>query len=562
MVVPKTAGRTPIACTNCAKTKTKCDKKFPCSRCTSRNLKCVLRPTRRVPRNNIGRLPISVEGDNGPTTSVGTLVKSENHSPPPHDIAKSPLEHSLTFVNQAHVHGSNKSAKSPESQQIVSTEPSTAFLGEVSPGTQTTCPTISSPVLSPGSIATGLVSDTSMSRYEEFEGFSQLEDEQSSRFLADWSTIQFSPASSDSMARYNLFVNPEIAGLIPYDVLAESNMLSMAPEYSIQLGPLDTPIATPRLSMSTSQSEFELCSSSSVFGDHTRHTSYSDSSCSKDIPSVVKAQDGWNCFRSGPILSSDRCPKTGKAHLEQLEKSLKDHERWSSWEPTLQDINPTHDHLEIVTLDDCSRDRLMAITQNFLHKALETHQNSPFSSPLEPFTLLPMSSNFILLPKAPVLNFFLQAYVDTFERFFPMTSKGSLNLNYLLMNNQGSDRSSSLLTLLMIAAGALYIPSMEARWLNGGLVETCRISLFDTVDTNISMASDHTLLHSALLFVAIAAWSGDKWHMNIAIGQKGMYTAMLRHSGALETRPTQMNFCHDSPQDAWAEWVRYESRSR
>lgn len=50
-MIPKSAGRTPIACSNCAKTKTKCDKKFPCSRCAGRNLKCTLRPTRRSSKN-------------------------------------------------------------------------------------------------------------------------------------------------------------------------------------------------------------------------------------------------------------------------------------------------------------------------------------------------------------------------------------------------------------------------------------------------------------------------------------------------------------------------------
>lgn len=46
-IYPTSAGRTPIACSNCAKTKNKCDKKSPCSRCAGRNLECTLRHTRR-----------------------------------------------------------------------------------------------------------------------------------------------------------------------------------------------------------------------------------------------------------------------------------------------------------------------------------------------------------------------------------------------------------------------------------------------------------------------------------------------------------------------------------
>lgn len=39
--------RTPIACLSCATSKTKCDKAWPCGRCTSRNLQCLLKPSRR-----------------------------------------------------------------------------------------------------------------------------------------------------------------------------------------------------------------------------------------------------------------------------------------------------------------------------------------------------------------------------------------------------------------------------------------------------------------------------------------------------------------------------------
>ncbi|KAI7516815.1 transcription factor Cmr1, partial [Hortaea werneckii] len=60
-MIPKSAGRTPIACSNCAKTKTKCDKKFPCSRCAGRNLRCTLRPTRRSSKN-AARMGVPPEG--------------------------------------------------------------------------------------------------------------------------------------------------------------------------------------------------------------------------------------------------------------------------------------------------------------------------------------------------------------------------------------------------------------------------------------------------------------------------------------------------------------------
>src|SRR5690554_5165973 len=45
--VPTVAGRTPIACQNCANAKTGCDKRVPCARCAEKNLPCAARFARR-----------------------------------------------------------------------------------------------------------------------------------------------------------------------------------------------------------------------------------------------------------------------------------------------------------------------------------------------------------------------------------------------------------------------------------------------------------------------------------------------------------------------------------
>jgi len=117
---------------------------------------------------------------------------------------------------------------------------------------------------------------------------------------------------------------------------------------------------------------------------------------------------------------------------------------------------------------------------------------------------------------------------------------------------------------MMIAQGAMTIPSIEARWLTGGFTEACRISLFDLIEKNIIMAGDPIVLRAALLFTVQAAWSGDKWQMDIAMGQRGMYFSMLRHSGILDVRPpatphTNGNISTDA---LWKDWLQQESRSR
>merc|ERR1712072_1215323 len=220
------------------------------------------------------------------------------------------------------------------------------------------------------------------------------------------------------------------------------------------------------------------------------------------------------------------------------------------------------DHLTVMQLHESTRDKLLAIIQSFLHKALEIHRengpNSPSESRHSPGSH--SGSNFVLLPPARVLEYFLRSYANCFERYYPLTSRGILDANELL--HCYYDRAASLLVLMMVAQGAMNIPSHEARMLTGGLTEACRISLFDLIERNVIMSGDPIVLHSALLFTVQAAWSGDKWQMDIAMGQRGMYFAMLRHSGSLENRSVSTSGGTGNTDQLWSELIQNESRSR
>lgn len=62
--------------------------------------------------------------------------------------------------------------------------------------------------------------------------------------------------------------------------------------------------------------------------------------------------------------------------------------------------------------------------------------------------------------------------------FYSLVSTGCVDPNEMISNN----KASTLLVLLMIAQGASAVPTAEARALSAGLVETCRISLFDIIE--------------------------------------------------------------------------------
>ncbi|KAF3057933.1 putative transcription factor cmr1 protein [Daldinia childiae] len=130
----------------------------------------------------------------------------------------------------------------------------------------------------------------------------------------------------------------------------------------------------------------------------------------------------------------------------------------------------------------------------------------------------------------------------------------------MLQNNQ----AAALLVLLMIAQGANAVPTAEARALSAGLIETCRISLFDIIEKDIEMCADPTALRCALLFMLLGAWSGDKWLMDIAMGQRGMYLSMLKHAGMFESQPSMIPTFSSSTNAElqWRSWLHRESQNR
>lgn len=402
-----------------------------------------------------------------------------------------------------------------------------------------------------------------MSGYEDFVRTirDQNDNGSSPQFLIDpWNampmTADFDPMRIDPSLMMSM--NMDMSMGPPQD-----GILGMLPELSPaqNFGPVQTPMQTPRVDESFS--DLHIGSSASMFFPSNRNSSIADAGI-PDLGAIIAAQDGWTVFRCTPSIPSSSCPRTARLNLERLELSLKNHEGWSNWSPSWDETELQQGgQIMVQKLQEATRDKLLAITQSFLHKALDIHKDgSTSSSSGESPASVVSHSNFVLLPPARVLEHFLRSYSNSFERFYPTSARGLLDANELMQNY--NDKASSLLILMMIAQGAMNIPSIEARWLTGGFTEACRISLFDLIEKNIIMASDPIVLRAALLFTVQAAWSGDKWQMDIAMGQRGMYFAMLRHSGILEPRSvvTPPMTGNTTTESLWRDWLQQESRSR
>lgn len=237
---------------------------------------------------------------------------------------------------------------------------------------------------------------------------------------------------------------------------------------------------------------------------------------------IIAAESSWPLARCNPPVYSGSCPRTAIVHLECLEQRSKDESHWLSLEKYLEHADwDSSDLTAVIPMTQRTRDKMLAITQFFLHKALDIHRGGLNSLPKTGYPS-PGNFNFIVLPPNKMLEYLLRSHVRTLSSYFNLVVAGCVDPNEMLVNNQ----ASTLLVLLMIAQGASAIPMAEARHLATGLTETCRISLFDTIEKNVEFSADPVALRCALLFTILGAWSGDKWLMDIAMGQRGMYLSV------------------------------------
>ena len=232
--------------------------------------------------------------------------------------------------------------------------------------------------------------------------------------------------------------------------------------------------------------------------------------------------EGWPCFRCNPSSGKKVHPKTGRMFLEGLEQTLKSHD---TLQPSTIFLAGDGEHpafnggISVEPFSSRARDKLMVVTQTILHRArkvhgssarerLETHQHhlSDTTTSFEVFSIIPSTDD---------LERLLQAHTNRFEPYYPCVPSGLLSPMEILESTE--ERCSSLLLLLMFAQGAMATPTNEARYLTSGLTEACRLSWSSLVEKDVSRSTDPTMLRSALMFMNLAAWSGEKWHMDVSI---------------------------------------------
>lgn len=304
-MIPKSAGRTPIACSNCAKTKTKCDKKFPCTRCASRHLTCTLRPTRRASKGmqRVASPPAGGPGSEHSSQSGPSAANSPAHDIQPHQATQLPPQipgGPDRSQSSSVTHSRNHSVSQPV-QPISNPNPEERPLQIPLSNSPTffeqPVPNHSAHVSANG--INGFIASTPMSGYDDFGQTVQQdhsENEPNPQFMMDpWNAMamgsEFDPMRIDPQLMMSMSMDMDMS-MGP----SSDGMLGMMPGMSPTqpFAPVQTPLQTPR--MDEVFSDLQMGSSSAMFYPPHRHSPIADAGI-PDLGAIVAAQDGWTVSR-------------------------------------------------------------------------------------------------------------------------------------------------------------------------------------------------------------------------------------------------------------------------
>ncbi|KAG0648690.1 Conidial pigment biosynthesis cluster H [Hyphodiscus hymeniophilus] len=480
--------RTPIACTKCASAKAACDKKVPCSRCVDKNLPCDARFARRSAK-------VMTVRNTSPTEKA--TVEYQN-------IKETSQPQEAEVIAEIHICDEDQFLQDQTNQDIMTWETSQKMLEyplhdlryssesiDTIPSSETGREGVDGFLRSKGSVGVDL-------HIVDFEEIHQM-----------WGNY-----SMDSGMEFS---HQPVIPYLPFPPMNgdRSHIHSMS-------------LTSPSLSTATSHSHLNGISSwkgslEPRIQEPSLSMTWHDSGNIPELEIVIAADEAWPLARCNLPIFSGACPRTALVHLQNFQDSSKLEDSWNSMNDLLC---PTAEHnleqtpIAIIPLFTTTRDKIIAIAQSFLQKALRTHQSGFNGSGNSKMV---GGVSFFTLPPSNVMENLLGSSVRSLSPYYTLFHGVTLDPNELMLDND----TSTLLFLLMMAQGASSIPKTEARNLAAGLTETCRISLFDVIEKNVELSADPIVLKSALLFTILGAWGGDAWHINIAMGQRGMYLAEL-----------------------------------
>ncbi|KAF2871556.1 hypothetical protein BDV95DRAFT_43370 [Massariosphaeria phaeospora] len=480
------AGRIPIACINCAASKTKCDNQMPCGRCVKKKLTCERRTYRRSsckdntkpiqpptseikPQRDDSTSHMQFEWDSAGNSGESPRGPNSPLSDPTASARRGDLA-DLSISEAQHEREDHEYT----SEQTAASSPSPkALIDTLDPGTDTVS-------------------------YQSIESLPQFRstDSMDIHLTTDISFPAFFPSTQQAPTFHDVDFDILMQDCNFDELLAGTN-------------------ATPRL----------LSASSETFSDSDWSFVQEDVAVRKISYPVVAApmaalptnfadpdlSSQWSSFccnpRIGDAPSSTFTSLTSLASLRLLDNPA----IWSLCSLPSDIAHGQNSPLAIFPSDfthceSFTRDRLLAVTQQIWRMSREKIVSS-FSADRQQETTNAWMERIILLPPTEIIQQILQKYVTHESQRFHLLPAQEFPTSASLLDTENKILSG-IQTLSIIAQVTRSAPAAEARALSNGLAEVCRIVIQDA-----ESAMHPEFLDASLSLLQLLQWSGDAWHM-------------------------------------------------
>lgn len=368
--------RTAIACKSCAKAKTGCDKKVPCSRCVTKQIECEPRYLRR-----------GIGGHKNPETSNGAN-SSESTTKPEVVLPKMVDELGGTDFFDSDPSSKTQSTAQEQIDADIFPEPLDKFPDDFQRGDDTL----------------------------NSEGQCDISD------FSSWNDFTFEQFATDNIIAGG--------GLDSYSL--------PDPVESIQ-SPRSS-LVTPALTISTSppivKSGFLQDQSPSHARALKSNANIIDRWNPHEFQIIIAAEDAWPIACCNAQIFSGVCPRTANFHVKSLQQVCDNEDVWKSFDTAFGQMDTSN--IEIVPLSHSTREKIVAITQSFLQKVLAAQMGELHGQSGQSEADTSNRCRFLILPPPNILESFISNYSRNLAVYSSLIPGGSLNVNELMVDSQSS----------------------------------------------------------------------------------------------------------------------------
>lgn len=505
---------TAMACSSCAQTKTRCDRRIPCGRCYLRGIACVPRTPRRGPATISMSTALTAPSARVSLDSVVVDTLMPDASPTPSQDANQQRK----AEEEVSSPGSTRSASSGKTGGDEDEERSNPD-GQISEEDMATIP------LEFDTVAADAFDLGLFSMFDETESIGNL----------DWMSLLDTPSLLEPEQHEILSSEqqcPEDGVWLTLEMSSNTVTLANAPTgrtHSISFhggAGIFTPSGPEMLSDNTAAS----VDNTNMWLNKVTSTSKAGDEAIGDADAVVDEHsrsdvDSWNICQCNPASRTTNSLRRGELVTRWTEEIDPPNTGTMSCGTWRNNDFKAEKAIKRLDLSEITRERMLGTMQEIFRRALELYalpSNRQRDGALRyPRRSRRCSYSLPLLPSTSTLHEYLEVFLTNFEPLHPVISKGTLDPNELVPNS--TEDTSSLTFFLMIAYGMIRDTDVSRRRIAVGLLDACQISLMDLVERETQTPRPNVTFLSTSLCTFQAAFSGDKWLMDSSQGLRTMY---------------------------------------